>query len=96
MTSKKHRQWHKELKEYLMGNLGIEWCESCGTTYGLSIAHATKRRFIKTKQDYFRAAILCLPEHQKLDEATGENPHERMAEFIDLLIERRDTQGETI
>lgn len=87
--TKQHRQWHKELKDYLMGKLGIQWCESCGTTYGLSIAHATKRRFIKTRSDYFRAAILCLPEHQKLDEATGPNPHERMAEFIDRLIEQR-------
>jgi len=51
--------------------------------------HATKRRFIQTKDDYFRAAIVCLPEHQSYDEATGENVHAKMAEFVDGLIERR-------
>lgn len=72
-----------------MGDLGIDHCESCGTTYGLSIAHATKRRFIQTKEDYFRAIILCLPEHQQLDEATGDDPHGRMARFVDEIITNR-------
>jgi len=87
--AKDKRKWHRELKQYLMGNLGIDYCESCGTSYGLSIAHARKQRFITTRDEYFRAAILCLPEHQSLDEATGENVHERMAEFIDALIANR-------
>ena len=87
--TKLHRKWHKELKQHLMGDLGIQHCESCGTSYGLSIMHATKRRFIETRDDYFRAAIVCLPEHQSYDEATGENVHAKMAEFVDGLIERR-------
>jgi len=86
---KQHNAWHRELKQHLMGDLGIQHCESCGTSYGLSIMHATKRRFIKTRDDYFRAAIVCLPEHQSYDEATGENVHAKMAEFVDGLIERR-------
>ena len=87
--AKLHRKWHRELKQHLMGDLGINYCESCGTSYGLSIMHATKRRFIETKADYWRAAIVCLPEHQSYDEGTGENVHERMAEFVDKLIEQR-------
>jgi len=87
--TKQHRAWHRELKQYLMGDLAIDYCESCGTSYGLSIMHATKRRFIQTKDDYFRAAIVCLPEHQSYDEATGENVHEKMATFVDALIANR-------
>jgi hypothetical protein len=72
-----------------MGDLGINWCESCGTNYGLSIMHATKRRFIENREDYFRAAIVCLPEHQSYDEATGDDPHGKMAAFVDGLIAKR-------
>ncbi len=82
-------KWHRELKQYLMGDLGIDYCESCGTSYGLSIAHALKQRFITTREDYFRAIILCLPEHQKLDEGTGDDPHKYMAAFVDRLIAKR-------
>jgi len=88
--AKQHAVWQRELKQHLMGDLGIESCESCGTSYGLSIMHATKRRFIVTREDYFRAAIVCLKEHQSYDEATGENVHEKMANFVDGLIERRN------
>jgi len=72
-----------------MGDLAIDYCESCGTSYGLSIMHATKRRFIENKTDYFRAAIVCLPEHQSYDEATGDEPHGKMAAFVDGLIAKR-------
>lgn len=87
--TKQHRRWGKELKQYLMGDLGIDFCESCGTSYGLSIMHATKRREIQTKADYFRAVIVCLPEHQSYDEATGDDPHSKMAAFVDGLIAKR-------
>ena len=90
--AKERLKWHRELKRHLFEHLGIQRCESCGTTWALSIAHATKRRFIRTREDYFRAAVLCLPEHQKLDEATGDDPHGRMAMFIDALIANRNAE----
>lgn len=92
--ARRHARWQRELKHYLFEKLGIRRCESCGTTYGLSIAHARKRRFLKTREDYFRAAVLCLEEHQKLDEATGNNPHGRMAAFIDRLIQQRTANAD--
>jgi len=87
--SKKHLTWHKQLRRYLLEELQLSQCESCGTRFNLTIMHATKRRFIQSREDYFRAALVCQPEHQSYDEGTGENVHERMAEFVDRLIERR-------
>ena len=88
--TKQHRQWARELKQHLMGDLGIHSCESCGTSYGLSIMHATKRRFLSDRESYFRAAVVCLPEHQSYDEGAGDDPHGKMAEFVDKLIEARN------
>lgn len=88
--AKQHRKWHRELKQYLMGDLNIDYCESCGTSYKLSIMHSMKKRYIQTREDYFEAAIVCLPEHQSYDEGTGDNVHERMADFVRGLIAQRD------
>ena len=52
--------------------------------------HGLKRRRIQSRADYFRAAIVCLPEHQSYDEATGDDPHGQMAEFVDGLIGKRE------
>ena len=91
MVSNKHRAWDRELKRHLFETLGIEWCESCGTSYGLTVMHSMKRRFIQTKEDYFQAAVVCLREHQSYDEGVGENVHERMKEFVDGLVAKRST-----
>lgn len=88
--AKLKRKWHKELKQYLLGDLAISWCESCGSTYNLTIMHSMKQRRILTRSDYFKAAIICQPEHQSYDEATGDNVHERMREFVEGIIEKRN------
>ena len=88
--AKNKKRWHRELKEHLMGDLGIQHCESCGTSYGLSIMHARKQRYITDRDEYFRAAIVCLPEHQSYDEGTGNDVHARMASFVDNLIAKRE------
>lgn len=81
---KDKRKWHTDLKKWMEANLP-PICENCGSGFGLTIAHATKQRFIRTREDYFRAALLCLECHQDAEFGT----HERMAEIIDGYIERR-------
>lgn len=90
--AKDRARWQRELKEWFRLNLP-EQCESCGTTYQLTTMHATKRRFINTREDYFRAALVCWPEHVAHEEATGENVHQRMADFVDGLIQRRQAMA---
>lgn len=49
---------------------GITRCESCGTTYGLSIAHRRKRRHyrsVKELTDWNEIILLCLREHQIIE-----------------------------
>lgn len=87
--SRERQRWDRELKAWLQKHLP-EQCESCGTSYGLTVMHATKRRFIRTREDYFRAALVCWPEHQSFDEGIGADVHEKMAAFVDGLIEKRN------
>lgn len=80
-------EWHDDMKD-------IVWCESCGQPDGFGDAkltqmHAVKQRFITTEEESKRAAKVCWGEHRSYDFATGENVHERMAEFVDSLIQRR-------
>jgi hypothetical protein len=95
MTSlkKKHNQWDRQLKQWFLDN-GITYCESCSTTRFLTVMHALKRRFILTKEDYFRAAVICQPEHHFWEYGDSQNPgtHDRMAAFVDRIIEQRAVQ----
>lgn len=87
--TKDHERWDRELTAWFLAQ-GIIRCESCGTDQWLTKMHATKRVYIKTREDYFRAALVCWPEHLSHDEGTGENVHERMAQFVDGLIASRE------
>ena len=83
--------WNAEWKRAMAH---IVWCESCGVPDGfgdqkLTQMHATKQRFITTREQCHRAAKVCWGEHRKYDEGTGENVHQRMADFVDSLIEKR-------
>lgn len=47
--------------------LGVTYCESCGTTSGLTFAHKKKRRHYRTVEeltDYNEVIVLCMYEHQ--------------------------------
>lgn len=92
-----HDIWEKEWKEE---HRHIRNCESCGQgeNYSdpdsrLTMMHALKRNKIGSGQadraDYMRAAKVCWGEHRRYDEATGPDVHERMADFVDGLIEKR-------
>lgn len=84
-----NKEWHEEMKD-------VTWCESCGTPDGygdakLTMMHAVKQRFITTEEQGKRAAKVCWGEHRAFDFATGNDVHEKMAEFVDRLIEARTT-----
>ena len=85
-----HAKWDRELTAWFLAE-GITRCESCGTDQWLTKMHATKRRYVVTREDYFRAALVCWPEHLPYDEAKGPEPHKRMAAFVDGLIAKRKT-----
>lgn len=49
---------------------GITRCESCGTTYALTIAHRKKRRHYRTLEeltDWNEIILLCQPEHMEIE-----------------------------
>lgn len=85
------RRWNAEWKAEFKH---IDHCESCGRPDGpgeskLTQMHGLKQRFITTREGCYRAAKVCWGEHRPYDEATGPDVHERMAAFVDGLIERR-------
>lgn len=65
--------------------MGITRCELCFGTFGLSFAHAKKRRFITEDADWEDVALLCQPCHEKI-EFSG---HEQMEEAIRQIIDSR-------
>ena len=59
------RQWSKtraKLKKRF-AEMGITFCEKCGTTFNLSFAHRLKRRFITNEAELMTVALLCIPCH---------------------------------
>jgi hypothetical protein len=51
---------------------GITWCESCGTSEGLTFAHRQKRRHYRTVEeltDYNDVILLCMREHQIIEKS---------------------------
>ena len=86
------RQWNAQWKKDFAH---IRWCESCGVPDGfgddkLTQMHAEKQRFITTEAQCRRAAWVCWREHYSYDFAVGDNVHQRMADFVDALVARRD------
>lgn len=88
-----HRQdkdeWNAEWKK---DHAHLKYCWSCGSRgepgNPITQMHATKQRFIRTREDSRRAAWVCWEEHKSYDEAQGVDVHEKMAAFVDGLIER--------
>jgi hypothetical protein len=58
----------------------------CFGTYGLSVAHSKKRRFIRTKEEFFQVIAACQFCHQQLDEYMT---HAQMEAKVLEIIENR-------
>lgn len=91
MTAKLRHKWHKELIAWWVENDMPQYCELCGDTFGLSLAHSRKRRLIDTKELYFEVAALCQTHHHWVEYGSATEPgtHARMEKIIKEIIERR-------
>lgn len=72
-----------------LNKLGIDRCEirlpGCWNRTGLTWAHALKSRFLKTDEDWMRAARACLACHQIIEAVS----HTLMAQYVDSAIALR-------
>jgi hypothetical protein len=62
---------NKRIKQMFIDK-GIERCESCGATSGLTFAHRKKRRHYNTVEelsDWNEVILLCLNEHIKIEQS---------------------------
>lgn len=87
--SKLKYAWHKELHAEWQSK-GINSCEfgydGCMRTFGNSLAHSKKRRFITTREDYWEVGLACQKCHEYLDNVLS---HEDMEAEVKRIIERR-------
>lgn len=65
---------------------GIRNCEHCGTGFGLTFAHSLKRKDIKTAEQMKECALLCLPEHMRIEQL----PPAEMAKEVRAYIAKRE------
>ena len=79
---------NKRLKEQFE-NLGVTYCEKCGSTFGLTFAHRHKRIWYRDQPeklwDMSEVLLLCLKCHQDIE--YNKNLTERT--FEELLKRRR-------
>lgn len=68
----------------LFDALGINYCERCSSTIGLTFAHRFTRQFVKTQEEMETVARICLVCHIAIEGKPD------MKEIIDGLIETRD------
>jgi hypothetical protein len=74
---------NRELKK-IFENLGISWCEECGSTFHLTYAHSMKRRFIQTDQQMKEVALLCLNCHDRIEHLPHSEMYQKITEIIAL------------
>lgn len=89
----KVRTWtaaRRKIKEQFL-KWEITRCEQCGGTFALGFAHRMKRRFIVTREEMMRVALLCQICHEKIEHSG----HEAMYEAITKIIEARNEQVES-
>lgn len=82
---KKSKAWdnaRRKLKR-IFENSDRTFCESCGSTFGLTFAHRLKRRFITTDAELLYVACLCLDCHNAVETL----PHEQMYDRITAIRE---------
>ena len=79
------QSWQREMiKLYGYGKP----CAICGSTQNSFNAHRLKKTRIISKDEYVHGRVhLCGEHHRGLDEATGDNVHERMFLTISNLME---------
>lgn len=72
-----------------LNKLGIDRCEiqlpGCWNRTGLTWAHALKSRFLKTDEDWMRAARACIACHNVIEAMS----HTLMAQYVDSAITLR-------
>lgn len=66
-------------------NLGITFCEKCGSSFNLRFGHRYKRRFINTLEELEMVALLC----ERCDTDLEYGGHERLYWEITKIIEQR-------
>jgi hypothetical protein len=84
---RKTREWDNaraSIKKELSAK-GITFCEMCGSTFGLTMAHRLKRRFITDKAELRKIALLCLECHDRIERL----PHSEMFNVVTTIIENR-------
>lgn len=88
--AKRRRAWQREMVRLHAHITWCEWPEGCSETLGLAHAHSLKKTKITTREKWLEVAKLCGEHHRQLDEATGEDVHERMRDKILEIIEKRN------
>lgn len=83
------REWSKvraRLKK-TFENLGITFCEICGSTFNLSFAHSKKRRFITSEAELTEVCLICIPCHQEIETLPHVEMHRKVIEIIERRVE---------
>ena len=83
---KQNAKNNRELKQIFI-KLGVDWCELCGTRFGLTWAHSRKRRFIENDEMMKEVALLCLKCHTQAEML----PDYEMFSLITKIIAERGT-----
>lgn len=63
-------------------NIGLTYCELCGSTFALSFAHSLKRNDIKTQEQLEECVLLCQGCHRLLEDGNKYEMHRRILEII--------------
>lgn len=88
--SVQRRAWQAEMMGKYAHVDYCEWPGGCSDTFGLANAHRLKKTKITSRSEYVDGrAMLCGAHHRSLDEAVGEDVHQRMYDTITAIIESR-------
>lgn len=85
---KKGAEWNRvraRLKKQFFNN-NITFCEICGSSFGLSLAHRVKRRFITDDEEMFKVALICIKDHDAIERL----PPNEMFHIVNEIIEKRE------
>lgn len=84
---KKGKAWNNTRRKLktIFEQMGITFCEKCGSDFGLSFAHSKKRRFILDQSELEEVALLCIKCHSEIEVL----PHSEMYSAISNIINKR-------
>lgn len=87
MKASEKAKYQREVKAYFARIYDVPQCEICGTTEPpIDFAHARKRRYVLTREDYHDVAMLCRFHHLDLEHGG----HDRMYEEIMRIKANRE------